>query len=218
MWSQSGLTKACDILYGLRTVTLPSNQAGKLITCITLLRNINESFNLLGNSTISNDWTKCLLRYKRVEVEIKTNHYRLNLDEVILETTKSGITIATNQLLNNGYTVHIVSCMSWYIGIFGIDEGFAWRFKGKAVVQFIIILLVNHAYLWYSQTCSYMKWLIINIKTVLKSNLSWEATPFAQWKWPQKADGLKSEVAFVLNYHKSFWPSGRKTKGGLSSQ
>ena len=38
----------------------------------------------------------------------------------------------------------------------------------------------------------------------LQANLSWEATLFAaQWKWPWKAGGLKSEVAFLTNYHKT---------------
>ena len=50
---------------------------------------------------------------------------------------------------------------------------------------------------------------------VIQSNLFWEATPFAHWKWPQKGGSLKSEVASVTKYHKSFWPSGLKTEGGL---
>ena len=51
----------------------------------------------------------------------------------------------------------------------------------------------------------------------MKLNLSWAATHFTQWKRPQKAGDLQSEVAFVINDHKTFWPSGLKTEGGLSS-
>ena len=44
---------------------------------------------------------------------------------------------------------------------------------------------------------------------LIQSNLCWEISPFALWKWPQKAGGLKSEVSFVINYHTNFvtqWP------------
>ena len=53
----------------------------------------------------------------------------------------------------------------------------------------------------------------------IQSSLFWEATtPFALWKWPPKAGGFKSEIAFVINCHKTFWPSCLKTEGGFSSQ
>ena len=34
---------------------------------------------------------------------------------------------------------------------------------------------------------------------------------FWQWKWPQKAGSPKSELAFIINYHKTAWSSGLKS-------
>ena len=83
-------------------------------------------------------------------------------------------------------------------------------------------LIVAYRYMYL---CMYFLWLILRLYVnkhqkamKLQSSLSWEATLFSLWKWPQKAGGLKSEIVFVINYHAMFWPSGLKTKGGLSSQ
>ena len=57
-------------------------------------------------------------------------------------------------------------------------------------------------------------WFHINFRHLLSLPLisfngkPFEATMFEQWKWPQKAGGLKSEVTFVINYHNKCWPSG----------
>ena len=52
----------------------------------------------------------------------------------------------------------------------------------------------------------------------IQSSQSREAIPFAQGKWLQEAGGHKLEVAFVVNYHKTFSPSDLRTERGLSPQ
>ena len=75
--------------------------------------------------------------------------------------------------------------------------------------------LYNNSY--NSETCwSHRSQLpMLKMNNSIQSSLSWEATPFALWKWPQKAGGLKLEVAFVLNYQKMFWSSDLKTEWPL---
>ena len=44
---------------------------------------------------------------------------------------------------------------------------------------------------------------------IIHSNLPWEATTFALWTWPQKTDGLKLEVAFIVKLPQNVlakWP------------
>ena len=73
------------------------------------------------------------------------------------------------------------------------------------------------------KNCLYMFY-NITIESLQNSQTCLERPPpSVQWKWPQTAGGLKSEIVLVISCHKTFWPVALKQREafhrrGLSRQ